>query len=616
MNKNQASVLVVVAFAVVTFAAWLFLPSLQAASRAVDREASIDTERARRLLHEYSVALDYDAMLVQQLGDQGIDVDSDNVTDQIADDYQDVQDPLWKAYSPTTMRGDVATPAQPNYGDIGQAIREGLREQERRTRENTKLLLDALASVNQALAVSRGDVSARSDAEATRLKAIILYYQGMAERIRAELFRGQADQRRDDLAKLIAQAADAQTSDTREAEETVSRRIEEHRAAAAQIEKALGEDRTAMASLDEKIHDLEVRLGRAKDRVQQTQKALDDLRAEGVNLADPKGAEAFGRRVEGVDSAYRAVVREAQLLEFGGLPQATLQPPGDFLRGRFVEGGASGELTSEFGLSHYRHERAVLVARVEGRGVELQGLRDDVVRLVENQAALAEARRRGEENVKTLAQSAAQLYDDLNRVGSEAFAIEERAAQFFEQSAKASQAAARAADEWVSQGSTQSRDLSPESKERSAFNARSRDGWMGAHIAAQEADARLAIAAIEYDRFRSSSADADAVASAGKYFTLVEADPQTERAKAENAKQAGTDAITQAMAVLERAHSRAERNWTLVAQGAEATYLLAMFGRADYVPDAIEAYRKAVSGRESEPLAKPFMSRRIRMESK
>ena len=71
-----------------------------------------------------------------------------------------------------------------------------------------------------------------------------------------------------------------------------------------------------------------------------------------------------------------------------------------------------------------------------------------------------------------------------------------------------------------------------------------------------------------------------------------------------------------AMAVLERAHGRAERHWTLAAQAADATYLLAMFGREDYLPDAVEAYRKAVSGRESDAYAKPFVARLNRLEGR
>lgn len=616
MNKNLVSVVVIAAVAVGSAAGLLLLPTLQAASRSVDRKASINTERARRLLHEYSVALDYGAMLVQQLDDEGIAPEPEDITDETADEYQKVQEPLWRAYPPVTLRGEVATPTEPDYGNIGRDIREGRGAQARRVNENAKLLDAAMAAVNEALAVTQGEASARSDAEATRLKAVVLYYKGIAERIRAGLLRGEGDQQRGDLADLVAKAAEASASDTKEAAQSIDGRIQSLRAEAVAVEKAVSEDRAALASLDAKIAGIEGRLADAKGRLETARKSLDDLRNEGANLGDPRGAEVYGNRFHEIDSAYRTAVRESHLLEFGGLPQATLRPPGDFLNGRFVEGGSASAVTTEFGLAHYRDERAVLAARVDGREAELKGLNEDIAHLDSTKSVLLAGQKRGEETIKALAESASTIYTELNRLSSEASAIEERAVQFLDQSAKASQAAARAADEWVTRGGAESRDLPAENKDRSAFNMRSRDGWMGAHIATQEADARLAVAAIQYDRYRAASADAEVLDKISKYFAVAEADPEAERTKAEEAKAAGIDAVTQAMAVLERSHGRAERDWTIVAQAADATYLLSMFGRPDYLPDAIEAYRKAVSSRESEPFAKPFVARLARIEAK
>ena len=59
-----------------------------------------------------------------------------------------------------------------------------------------------------------------------------------------------------------------------------------------------------------------------------------------------------------------------------------------------------------------------------------------------------------------------------------------------------------------------------------------------------------------------------------------------------------------------------EKNRPRAAQAADATYLLAMFGRADYVAEAIEGYRKAVSGREADPVARPFVNRLARLEAR
>ena len=55
--------------------AWLFLPSLQAAQRKVDAEASLHVERARRMLHQYNADLAYRALVLEQLRDAQVDVD-------------------------------------------------------------------------------------------------------------------------------------------------------------------------------------------------------------------------------------------------------------------------------------------------------------------------------------------------------------------------------------------------------------------------------------------------------------------------------------------------------------------------------------------------------------
>ena len=89
---------------------------------------------------------------------------------------------------------------------------------------------------------------------------------------------------------------------------------------------------------------------------------------------------------------------------------------------------------------------------------------------------------------------------------------------------------------------------------------------------------------------------------------------ESERVKANEAHDAGVDEIEQAMEILQRAHRKTERHWTVVAHAAGTTYLLALFGHEDYADDAVEAYRDAVSGREDEEYARTFVARLNRLE--
>ena len=58
------------------------------------------------------------------------------------------------------------------------------------------------------------------------------------------------------------------------------------------------------------------------------------------------------------------------------------------------------------------------------------------------------------------------------------------------------------------------------------------------------------------------------------------------------------------------------KHWTLTAQAAGTTYLLALFGHEDYVTDVIETYRNAVTGRENDGFAATFVARLAKLENR
>jgi hypothetical protein len=257
-----------------------------------------------------------------------------------------------------------------------------------------------------------------------------------------------------------------------------------------------------------------------------------------------------------------------------------------------------------------------LAAVVEGRKQALADLKSDLQRLkgirTAGEASQTDAVRR----IGEASPLAAKAFEEISRVESEAATVEDAALKVLEEAAKTAQAAAGANDAWVSSAREHTQNLAAEIKERSAFAERENDEWMAGHIAAQTADARLEKAWIYYDRFASATENVRVLTDAKATLGLNEADPAAEQTKADEARTKGIEEVTKAMEVLEKAHRRAERHWTLTAQAAGTTYLLSLFGNTDYTADAIATYRDALKGRETDKTTEKLAARLRRLEQR
>ena len=119
---------------------------------------------------------------------------------------------------------------------------------------------------------------------------------------------------------------------------------------------------------------------------------------------------------------------------------------------------------------------------------------------------------------------------------------------------------------------------------------------------------------IHYERFVAHSRNAVVVDKFAEMLQLREADSAIERTKASQAHDEGVDEIEQAMAQLRQAHRDSKNLWTFVAQQGAVNHLMAMFGHDDYRADAIASYRNAVTGREDQESARPFVAQLSRLE--
>lgn len=599
--------------------AWLFLPSLQASQRKVDAEASLHLERARRLLHQYSANLAYRALVLDQLRDAEVDVDIADpkaLVEDAGDEYQERHADLWTAFEPMDWEKDPPRSVKPSYGNVAGQIRDGVKGRAALLAENGKLLKESLNEVERALSATSGSATASSHFEANRLKGVIQYHRGLAERVRAGLKRAEADGYRRRLVGLANRGVEWASSKTLVADSGIDEQIRLVTEKAAQAEGELNDDRKALAALDSTIGDLEKRLNAAQSRADQARAAMEKLERDGVDFSDSKGAETFGRRLTEQDSAYREALREVQSLEAGRLSKADIDASGDFLKGRYLENGSATNLTIEHGLAHYRNERVVLAAKVDGEQKAVADFRSDLSRIKGIKAASLAAQTDAVQRIAETAPLAAEAYDELNRLESEAEVVEDAALKLLDQAVSASQQAAGGVDTWTSDAQQHTQNLKPEAKERSAYNVREHDEWMGGHIAAQAADARLAKAWIHYDRFVAASQNADVLALVTKTLGLKEADAASEQTKADEAHDAGIEEVTKAMDVLKNAHGKTEKHWTLVAQAAGTSYLLALFGQTDYVADVVEGYRNALKNRETEKYTEKLAARLKRLESR
>ena len=615
-ERSRPVVIATAASVAVVLVGWLALPYMQDAQRSVDRQASAHVERARRLLHQYDPQLAYAATVREQLRAADVDVDmsQSDFSDSKADTYQAIHGGLWTAFEPKNWESDPPRADRPSYGNINGEARKGATAFGEIARRNTRLLDDALAEVNEALAITVGDASGRGDLQANQLKALIVHQKGIHAHAEAALRRGEAGPLRNALLGMAGEAGLLRGQLNLVADSGIEGAIEELREKLGQTDAGIKEKREQLATVGGTIREMEARLAAAKAQAEQAGAELDKLELEGLSFSDPRGADAFRDRILKINHDYTLALRQAQMIEQGGYPKAEIDVSGDFLRGKYLENGQPDNLTIDKGLKHHRLERDVLASKIAIEQASMQQLEADLSQLERTREEYRAAETGATARLAALAPEAEAIFDELNRAESEAFAIEEKALGFFDEAASALQQAARSGDQWMAVGRERTQNLSPEAQQRSAFQERNDDGWLAGHTLAETAAARLAKAWIHYDRYRGALRDAETLSALNSSLTLAEAGPEGERTKADQAKKQGIDEIKQAMVALEKAHKGLNRHWSVTAQSGGTIYLLALFGETDYVADAIQHYRNALKGREAEPFAEPFATRLAELE--
>lgn len=603
MQKGPSGILTLLIFAVGGAAMW-FLSSA-AADQAVDSEAGMKVERARRLLAAYDPSIAYQDVVIGELAASGAGLESAaDLPDSASKAYQDAHSKLWASFTPTNWPGvDGGSPrkaSNPQYGNIDGEIDKGLGSQDDAVRRNEEVLDAAIRAADEALNVSVGGADARSYAEAHRLKAIALFHKGMSERTKAVVIRQSAQSALDTIVSA-GNASSAASGEQGLREMTqIEAKIEALRAKYAEADEDLSEAQAALRTVEATINDFETRIADYKARRAAARDRIAQLQDQRADLSDPQGVEKYRQAMAAADREFRSADRAVQVLESGDYPNATIDSSGDYLIGRYVENGSFRNLTTESGLSRHQNDAAVLRKTIatltEGRDRMLA----DIGRLEALRDTLAAREDEASRQLRESGQRLSSAAEDFLAIDADAAEIEDGAIRILEQSAAASKQAANAVAAWVRDAGSATSGMSPAAQDASAFSQRSKAGWMGGHVAAQEADARLAIAGIHLVRYSSYKDLAAALEAlpAGVEVRGVSARELKERAQDE--RDAGIDSVTSAIEVLKTAHRTGERHWTFVAQLAAANHMVALLGDESFRSDAIESLRNALKGREGE----------------
>jgi len=604
VKQNFVVTLVAALALVICGVTWLVMPSIEDPERSVVTQAGEQVERARRLLYKYQFGTERNALLLDDLAQAGVDVeveDPEELVESSADAYQATHERLWEAFQPMDW-GEDPRPARARYGNLGQQVREGLEARSAELEENGQWLDEALQAANEALAISENGASSSAYAEAHRLKGIILYHQGLAARLRALSHRRSGLPYIETLSALGRTATELEASRSLVAESGLDQEIAALEAEADEFASSLAEERKRQAELDRIIADLEDRLTRAEAERDDGRASIDRALSRGIDLADTRSAVSFEQQLRELDRRFRAADREVESLKAGTYANAHIDKTGDLLKGRYLEDGSTEDLSIDYGLLHFRNERDVVAKRIEETERGLEAMRnEEIVRLETLKQSLADEQQAAAKRLADAAAEAIAAYDELNRIESEAYTIEDEGLDALDQSARSSRQAADYARAWVQNAREETSDLSPEAKERSACAKRLEDAWMEGHMIAQVADARLAGAWIQLGRYRAYALTAEVLEAMPASIRPKEADLEDLRSKVTDAHDTGVEAITDAMTQLEKAHREADSHWTFIAQAGAANHLLSLFGHPSYIEDAVAAYRNALKGREDQP---------------
>jgi len=600
-----------VAGASVVVAAVLYwaAPMLQSSEAKVKEEADRAVEQARRLVWQYSAEEERLAVLLDALSSAGLDVSLPAETVDAALEaaaWGDTGDPF--SMEEERLKAHLASSERARAELEERYLRQihGERWQEHATRistsvprdphqiakareardallaRNQTLLDEALSAADAALAVSYGGVDASRHVVANRVKAAILYQQGLSAHRKAQFLRSDADASAVDLAALATRVKAAESQTRLVADSGVDSRI-------AATGESVRELTRRQADLQEKVNQLrgtvtalQAQLADAQQAADAARAALESLEDAGVDPADPQGYQTFIAAYRAQAATYRDAIRRTQELQFGTLANARLDDSGDFITGGYVP-ASGGEVQPQRGIAAIqweldRHEGELAVVTAQ-----IQRDKDNIAAFELTKARLAEQESQAQRAVAQDRAAAADVFATLMEKAEAVRAVQADALATLGKVRAVLRTAEQAADERTR---VETSDISPERLERMPESKMQDDRWWTGNLRVQTADVLVRESLVRLDQYRDVSVDIALMERVGAALQLDAATTDL-AALRDEARTAGVEAAREAATLVERTAGQLQNHWTLAAQAAAAQYVLVLYGDRD----ALEAVK-------------------------
>jgi len=346
---------------------------------------------------------------------------------------------------------------------------------------------------------------------------------------------------------------------------------------------------------------------------------------------DPSHPEVLKERTAAYEAASkrsREASREADLLEYGGYPNATLvSEHEDWHTARIAPANPGELLRSQKSLRQYKQEISSAEAALRGErdlaaliANRLDGLRrmkaDFEGRIAGGAGASTSTQPTGSRpSVRGLRDQrdalAGEIRDLMTRIrdlASQADAHEEAAIAETDRGIAAAKQARQAI---VKRQSDAKADQPPEGEPNPRLQKIEQENWRVGDADAIQADLHLLQAWVRYQRAEAKRRLADTLTAAQQMG--IQTNPQAERAAADEQIAPAVAAAQAAAKLYETAEPDLKKDWTLQVDQAAAYYLLSQLTQGaeaqKYRDDAIKGYQAGVAGQETNPDRLPYVAR-------
>ncbi|MGB9625789.1 MAG: hypothetical protein ACPMAQ_13110 [Phycisphaerae bacterium] len=374
-------------------------------------------------------------------------------------------------------------------------------------------------------------------------------------------------------------------------------------------------------------HDaLEAKIKAKRAEAAEADREMVELENRGFDPSHPEVLKKRTAAYEAASKRSREASREADLLEYGGYPNATLiSEHEDWHAARIAPANAGELLRPQKSLRQCKQEISSTEAALRGER-DLAALIANRLDGLRRMKADFESRITGGRGVSTqptgsqpsvrglrdqrdaLAAEIRNLMTRIQDLASQADAHEEAAIAETDRGIAAAKQARAAI---VKRQSDAKADQPPEGEPNPRLQKIEQENWRVGDADAIQADLHLLQAWIRYQRLEAKRRLADTLTAALQMG--IRTNPQAERAAADEQIAPAVSAAQAAAKLYETAEPDLKKDWTLQVDQAAAYYLLSQLTQGPeaqkYRDDAIKGYQAGVAGQETNPDRLPYVAR-------